>query len=292
MQFRCEDLAQAGIVLIPHNASDFRALLTDITSHIESPPPGSPPAFPNERIELPDPDDPASAILWNQSGKPLCGWTRIWKPGGITVSTTGFPSLLLPFGLREDRRAFETYWHTILPNSKRWLSRRSVLGSNADVRPPSPEEVWVGGVVRFGGGAGGFRGDPDAVSLTIDAAFFATGECVGPDTRGLWNQIVPKAELCQQAALSVRRGVRAGTESARILSDVEKITGTALNGPPPPPPPPSMGRQDSHEWHENARQELARRIADMRRRLGDEKTVSTLDRWADATVPQFRRIAS
>jgi len=289
MQLRCEDLPQAGIILIPHGSPEFPALLADITRCIESPPPGGPPPFPNLRTELPDPDDPASAILWNQSGKPICASTRIWKPGGTTVSTAGVPSLLLPFGLRDDRRAFETYWRTILPNSKRWLNRGRFLGSNADVRPPAGDEIWVGGVMGTGGGVGGFRGNPGAIALAIDAVFFATGECAGPDTWQLWEQTVLPARMYQQAAAGARKALQSGLDTAGILAAVEQITGKAVDGLPRPPVP-FAGRFDAHDWHERARQEIARRVADMRRRSGDEKTVATLNDWADAQLPEFRRI--
>jgi hypothetical protein len=109
--------------LIPSNSRAFQPLCSDIRRHIEAPPAGSPPPFPGETPDLPGRDDPASAILWNQSGKPIYAFTLIWKYGwkneefgDRTRSSThihgaGYPpSLLLPFGLREDRRAFETCW--------------------------------------------------------------------------------------------------------------------------------------------------------------------------------------
>jgi hypothetical protein len=291
MQFRCEDLPQAGIVLIPHDSPDFAPLLADITRHIESPPPGGPPPFPSPKLERPDPAEPASAILWNRSDKPLCAHTLVWKPGGIFLNGTGvFPSLLLPFGLPEERRAFEAYWRTILPQSKRWVSRDSTLGSNADVRPPAPEEIWKSGIMGWGG-AGGTRPrqEPDTVTLTIDAAMFATGECAGPDTRQLWDQVVPAAEVTQQVASIARGGLQAGLSPARILADVEQVTGKSRVSAMPPPPPPfrSVG---PHAFREYARQKLADRIARMRKTGGDETTVATLSAWADAVVPKFRRI--
>jgi hypothetical protein len=204
MQLRCEGLRDAGIVLIPHDSPNFARLLSDITRHIKSPPPGGPPPLPNGKLELPDPGDPASAILWNGSGKPLCAWTVIWKPGGSSVFTANFGSLLLPFGHKPERRAFETYWRTIMPNSKRWLRAGAVLGTNADIRPPAGDEIWKGGVVR-GGGAGVRRTpDTDTVTLTIDAAFFATGECAGPDTLQLWERVVFPAEVAQLVAAAAR----------------------------------------------------------------------------------------
>jgi hypothetical protein len=88
MKFHCEDLARAGIVLIPSDSRAFQPLCSDIRRHIEAPPPGSPPPFPGETPDLPDADEPASAILWNQSEKPLCAFTLIWSFGDRTRSST------------------------------------------------------------------------------------------------------------------------------------------------------------------------------------------------------------
>lgn len=107
----------------------------------------------------------------------------------------------------------------------------------------------------------------DSVTLTIDAAFSATGECAGPDTRQLWDQIVATAEMHPQVAAIARAGVASGFSADRILAGVEEITGVAADTPPPPPPPPS--HRDRHDHTGWVRWELARRIAEMRRRFGD-----------------------
>ena len=97
MQFRCEDLRDAGVVLVSHDSSDFATLVAEITHHLESPPPGGPPPRPGARVELPDPDDEASAILWNRSGKPICAYTLVWEPGETYILGVGsMSSLLLP----------------------------------------------------------------------------------------------------------------------------------------------------------------------------------------------------
>ncbi len=289
MKFHCNDLAQAGVVLIPHDSRAFQPLCADIRKHLEAPPPGSPPPFPDETPDLPDEDDPASAILWNQSGKPISAFTLIWTPGATDISGVGhYPSLLLPFGLREERRAFQTYWQTILPNSKRYIDRGGVLGANADVRPPAPDERWSGGVMRWGGRERHQEDRADAVTLTLDAVFFSTGECAGPDTRQLWEHVIAAAEVHREVAATARHGVEAAVGVEQTLADVERITGKADHLPPPPGPPgwasePGLFRE--HErWH------LAKRISHMRTHFGDDKTVSMLSDWADAAVPHYRRL--
>jgi hypothetical protein len=307
MKFHCEDLPEAGVVLIPRDYSAFQPLCSDIRRHLEAPPPGSPPPFAGETPELPDEDDPASAILWNQSGKPICAFTLIWKydwkdrkyvwkdgrrvhrPTGSTdaLGVGHYPSLLLPFGLSEDRRAFMTYWQTILPDSKRYVYSGGVLGANADVRPPAPDERWSGGVMRWGGPGPHEEDQADAVTLTLDAVFFSTGECVGPDSKQLWERIIAAAELHEEVAAAARSGVEAEVNAEQILAEVERITGDA--GHPPPPPPAPGGPADPAQFREYERRSLAHRIAHMRTQFGNDKTVSILRDWADAAVPHYRK---
>jgi len=279
MNFHCEDLPQAGVVLIPRDSHAFQPFCSDIKSCLEAPPTGSPPPFSGETPELPDEDDPASAILWNQSGKPICAFTLIWKydwkdgkyrwkdgrrvhrkTGSTNIFGVGHsPSLLLPFGLREDRRAFEAYWRTILPYSKRYVDSSRVLGANADVRPPAPDEQWNGGVMRWGGPGPHEEDRADTVTLTLDAVFFSTGECVGPDTKQLWDRVIVAAELHQEVAAAARSGVEAAFDVERILAEVEQITGDASH--PPPPPPPPGGPANSAQFREYERRSLAQRIS-------------------------------
>ncbi len=303
MKFHCEDLAQAGVVLIPHDSQAFQPLCADIRRHLEAPPPGSPPPFPGETPDLPDEDNPASAILWNHSGKPICAFTLIWKYSSTdersgdrrTTSSSHVngvghtPSLLLPFGLTEDRRAFAMYWQTILPHSKRYLDSDRVLGTNADVRPPGPDEQWKGGVIRWGGGRQ-HNDHADTITLTLDAVFFSTGECAGPDTRQLWDRVIAAAELYQEVAAVVRRGVDAASDGEQILAAVERITGDPGRPLPPPGPPPSDGPAKPGAFREYERWYLAKRIAHMRTQFGNNKTVSMLRDWADTAVPQYRRV--
>jgi hypothetical protein len=289
VKFQCDDLAQAGVVLVPHDSRAFQPLCADIRKHLEAPPPGSPPPFAGETPDLPDEDDPASAILWNHSGKPICAYTLVWTPGGTDILGVGhYPSLLLPFGLREDRRAFQTYWQTILPNSKRYVDSDRVLGTNADVRPPSPDEQWKGGVMRWGSPGPDQEYRDGTVTLTLDAVFFSTGECAGPDTRQLWDRTIAAAEVHQEVAATARHGVESAFDVEQILADIEQITGNADRPALPPGPPgcavePGLFRE--HErWH------LAKRISHMRTHFGDDKTVAMLSDWANTAVPQYRRV--
>jgi hypothetical protein len=300
MQFRCEDLRDAGVVLVPVGSPEFSPLLADIKRHLESPPAGSRPPLPGRRDEsVPAEIDPTAAILWNQSGKPISAWTLIWKYEEISghqysnsfihgVGTV--PSLLLPFGLNEDRRPFITYWQIILPGSKRYVSPDAIAGTNADVRPPAPEERWSGGIGGGGGGArgSGSRAELRSATLVLDAAFFADGECAGPDERQLWDQVVGTAELYRKIAATAREGLAKAISASDILVEIERITGPA--GGPPPYQPATRGGPHREAFRGRAERSLARMIGMRRTHQGDDKTVAGLADWANTVLSAYRRI--
>lgn len=137
------------------------------------------------------------------------------------------------------------------------------------------------------GGRGQRQDRADKVSLTLDAVFFSTGECAGPDTRQLWDRVIAAAELHREVAATARYGVEGAFDVEQILADVEWITGKASH-PPPPPGSPGWAAEPGL-FRERERWSLASRISHMRTRFGDHKTVSILSDWADAAVPQYRR---
>ena len=191
------------------------------------------------------------------------------------------PSLLLPFGLEEERRAFITYSQSILPGSKRFVTEHDFAGTNADVRPPGPGEMWKGGGFGSGGGGGGFVQRYPIVStvLHLDAVFFADGEFVGADAAHLWDEVVVRSEVCRDLARVVRtRGVEA----------IRELAASAYPHRPPPPPPPPLYRQTedvrAHEMHH-----LARRIKWMCAGHGEEKAAALIAEWADTPLPDYRR---
>jgi hypothetical protein len=245
-----------------------------------------------------DRQDPASAILWNRSGNFICAWTTIWKYQDVAGCTFGSscvlgvgarPSLLLPFGLTEERRRFFEYWQRIMPGSKRYLAGGSVMGTNADVRSPEPPEYWKGGVFGFSNGPPREHDEPiQAVALTLDAVFFSNGECAGPDKKQLFEHVVCDSEIHQQVGATARERFASGVDARGILDAVEAITGPADRVPPPPPDPD--GNADLESFRERARWHIARWIAMTRPQRGDREIASALVDWADAVVPQYRRI--
>ena len=300
MGFWCRDLDDAGVTLIPSDSRLFLPLLSDVKQHLESRPYGSPPPLQHANNPSPpmDPAEPASAILWNRSGKFICAWTLIWKywdvagrefENSYVLGVGSRPSLLLPFGLAEERRKFFEYWHTIMPGSKRYLCGERMMGTNADVRPPDPSEYWKGGVFGFTNGRSRYLDEPlRSAMLTLDAVFFSNGECAGPDTKQLWEHIVSDAGVHQEVGMVAKEKLASGADASSVLAAVEEITGGANSAPPPPPPPD--GTADPEHFRQRARWHIGRWISMTRPQRSDEETVSALASWADAVVPNYRRI--
>lgn len=295
MEFRCRDLPEAGILLVPPSSPDYQELLADIEYRLNHPVEGSMP-----RIDSPSLDElslAASAILLNRSGKSVVAWSLIWDCedfNGHTYPTTyvcgvgGYPSLLLPFGLSDQHRKLFEYWHVILPGSKRRIVGGSMIGDNTDVRLPTRDEMWKGGGFGFSGSRSQLFADRlKSVTFSLDGIFFTDGEFVGPNRGQLWEHIFHAAEAYQQIIRTVKHAVDDHSESHIVFQEIESLTGPLPDVPPPPPPPntkvgPEVFRQD-------ALYSIARRLSHMKQLLGDEKTVQTILSWADAQVPQFHR---
>ena len=296
MELRCEDLPQFGLVLVPPSAPEYDGLLADIQRRLDQPVAGSPPPLPRRRPQILAEDWPLSAILLNRSPWPIASIQQVWtfeevsgrtyssSIGGVTGS-----SILLPFGLTESMLKLYGYWHVILPGSKRYFnSAGEQVGDNSDVRPPSPDETWKGGVVSVRGGSMRQQAPMKSVTFTLDGVFFADGGFAGPNRRGLWEQVVSRAEGSLRAAEAVRRGHDDGLTPQQIFSEIEKVLGPPGTRPPFPPPPHSGWMLDDYRRFEN--ESIAFQIARNREAIGDERTLHTLLDWALAPLPRFHRL--
>lgn len=259
MEFRCRDLREAGVILVP---------------------------------QIP----PIGATMINQSDKPIVAWSLQYRTedesgraGGanITMSGNSIPSLLFPFGLTPELRKQLIYQNAILPGSMRYIKDGELIGDNTDVRPPQSDEVWKGGSFGFGGGNRVNRDfdEMKSVTLTLDGIFFADGEFAGPDQLQLFDLVVHGVEVYRDVANTTVQLVQSGQDADTILSAVEKLTGPSRVATPPPP-----GSQSPPEvFREQARAFIAWTISCTRKQLGDAKAVSMLAGWADADLPQYRR---
>jgi hypothetical protein len=245
MEFYCEDLPLHGVVLIPPSPPDYDSLLADIQRRIDHPVAGSPPIPESMQARISAEDRETSAILLNHSQNGIAAIQQVWTfqetTGRTYTSSIGSgsnPSVLLPFGVLEKFLKIYGYWHVILPGSKLYLNANGEqVGDNTDVRPPAPDELWTGGFA--GGRAGGSRrrGPFAKITLTLDGVFFSYGGFAGPNRKGLWEQVVSRAEAHLQVSNTARQNHDKGVAADRILAQIETITGPASDRLLIPPPP-------------------------------------------------------
>jgi hypothetical protein len=296
VEFHCEDFPQYGVALIPPSSPEYDALCADIRRRLDHPVEGSPPLPESMRGRISEEDREFSAILLNRGQHGIAAIQQIWSfeevSGATYTSSIGGganPSVLLPFGIPAKSLKLYAYWHVILPGSKRYLNvNGEQLGDNSDVRPPGPDEVWTGGVAGSYGGGNSSRGAMKKITLTLDGVFFTDGGFVGPNQKGLWEQVVYSAEAHRQLAKIARQGRDNGIAPERILAEVEGVTGPAADRPPIPRPPRGAGSPDP--YREQAMQMLAWQIGMARKHQGDERAVYMLMDWSDARLPDFRKL--
>jgi hypothetical protein len=287
MEYRCEDLAPYGVVLLPPSSPDYAGLLADIQKRLANPIPGSPPIMP----DLEDPGAP-TMILCNHSRTAIAELSWIWKfeleTGRTTRSssiiTAGGPSVLAPFGLGEIERKLYGYWHVILPGSKRGIRGSSLFGDNTDVRLPEADELWKGGSL-LSGSRSRLRGPLKSVTLTLDGVFFVDGGFAGPDTFHSFDRITADVDAHVQVARIARDGHNKGLTPRAIFAKIEGVTGPD-RGPAPPPPPGGGG-----DFRQDSLRTLASQIGLMRQEgIDDERVIYSLMSWTETPLPNFRRL--
>jgi hypothetical protein len=296
MEFRCEDLPQHGVVLIPPTSPEYDPLLADIQRRMDQPVAGSPPPLPEPvRPRISPENRDTSAILLNRSPKPIALIQQVWtfedaagRPSGSRSIGSGWnPSVLLPFGLPEKTLALYGYWHVILPGSKRYLTASGTqAGDNSDVRPPVGDEVWSGGITG-GGSRGGGRSTPvDKVTLTLDGVFFADGGFAGQNRKFLWEQVVHTAAAHTQVAAIARQGHYDGVPAGKILARIADLTGPVSERPSLPSP-----RETNPDVYlGNALGRIAWQLDSIRKHSGDDATVIMLLSWNDTRLPHFHKL--
>jgi hypothetical protein len=296
MEFRCEDLPQHGVVLIPPTSPEYDPLLADIQRRLDHPVAGSPPPFPESwRPRISKENRAKSAILVNRSPRAIALIQQVWtfedasgrKAGSSSIGSGWNPSVLLPFGLPEKNLKLYGYWHVILPGSKRYLNARGEqAGDNSDVRPPVGDEVWSGGIAGGRGGGGDRAMQIDKVTMTLDGVFFADGGFAGPNRNGLWEQVVHTAAAHTQVAAIARQGHDDGVPAGKILAQIADLTG-------PPPERPSMMRphETNPDGHRGAALgRIAWQLDSIRKHQGDDATVIMLLSWNDTKLPHFHKL--
>lgn len=276
MALVCEDLARYGVVLIQPSTAEYFDLLPDIERSVQNRPKGAPPVDPDAISRISEHEPNGSAILVNRADVAIAALAYVWsfpgRGGGVlphnrTPGTNS--SILLPFGVDDRARKFDSYWHTIFPGSKRLLMRDgSQYGDNTDVRPPAADELWHGGFFRSSSGSSNH--DLEPLKLTLDGVFFVDGGFAGPNRLGSWEQTVFAAETYLDCAALAR-------------------------DPPtmPSPPPPTVsesGLPDPEPIRQYQRQDVGWRILSMREYQSDESLMTRIAACADSPVPKFHKL--
>jgi hypothetical protein len=304
MEFRCEDLAQFGVVLIPPSSPEYGPMVEDIRRR-EQKPQGFPdiPEEIRKRLigGISDEGKEWSAVLVNRSNKSIAYLRAEWNfeetNGRSYRHSHGMGSgrqLLTPFGMKDEQYKILSYWNTILPGSKRYLGNGQMAGNNTDVRPARSDEVWKGGIVGGGGGSGSRSSDSRSikkVTLALDGVFFLSGEFAGPSQSKMWEEVVYDAEERLRVARIARSAHDRGVRAAQILEEIEKVTG----------PAPRLGdgsramqirnaRENPEAYRQFALEQIAQTITSLRTHQGEEATIYSLLQWAEAKVPQFPKL--
>lgn len=265
MTFRCEDLPDFGLVLVPPSSPEYEPLFADIQRRVD---------HPLEKRET-------SAILVNQSEKSIAAIDAIWRYEDIAGRTfnggrvTTGDRLLLPFSVPSAHLKIMAYRMAILPGSRRYPGEKGMAGDNTDVREPEPDEVWKGGCISgLGGGGCAFALPIKSVTLILDGVFFLDGEFAGPNGSRLWEKVTKEAKSFTDVATIARAGRDRGIATAEILREIKELTG------PTPKLPPILGKP---------MQERAYQIKLNRRSMGDDGTVDWVASRANTPLPDYRR---
>jgi len=299
MALVCEDLPRYGVVLIPPSTEKYFELLADIERRLQIRPKGSLPVENDTISRISEHDTGGSAILLNRAQVAIASVAYIWSfrhrngriiPHQFTPGTNA--SVLLPFGLNDQVRKFDAFWNTIFPGSKRLMTADGHwYGDNTDVRAPAEDELWHGGFFSMSGGS---RNDLDEpVKLTLDGVFFVDGGFAGPNRLGAWEHTVFAAEAHLVCAVLAREARQKTTSSDAFFVQVQQLTDQTDEPRLPPPPPPrslESSPPDLESIRKYEQQIVGWKVIEMRKRLGDNAAIASIDAWGDAPGPKLHRL--
>ena len=217
------DLAEFGLPFVTPDDPAFSALVSEIESRPEpfGPPTGD--------------SDPA-AVLLNQSGKAIVGFSYVWRyttAEGVTRESrcANLGSSVQLEVLTGRTKVAQDLYSFILPGSKRLITEQGIFGNNQDVLPPD-EGRRYGGRMSYSG----FRDrmdDPSAATeLCLDFVIFEDGLCAGPDESGLFESVTESLELQCNVAQDVVAALLNGASAGQVF---EILRPFARRTPPPAP---------------------------------------------------------
>lgn len=214
-------LPEYGLPIIAPGDEKYEQLVNDILSR--------PQPFPSWSAE----DRSDAAVLVNQSGKAIIGATYVWQytmPDGRTTRHIGSNlGSSMQFDVLTGRAAVgEDLCTFILPQSKRLITKRGMIGSNLDVLPHLASRL--GG---FSGSGSGGRAVGDAYAkadLTLDMVILEDGLCVGPDELNTVGEL--QSALREQAALAsiAVEKLRTGATPGQILDLIRPMAQRQRSG--------------------------------------------------------------
>lgn len=155
---------------------------------------------------------------------------------------------------------------TLINNSDRAITALSVLWRYEDVKG----RAWTGGHTSRPGILPGsqlvcsqnYRSKTalESITLSIDGAFFADGEFVGPGLYGLWETVTSESGIRSQAAHAAKNARSRGVPAADILEEIGRMTGPSTSHPAPPPHPGPMTPRKLAQIIRRAQHAVAREI--------------------------------
>jgi hypothetical protein len=284
-QTKLEDFPQAGLVLIGPSSSDYNSLVSQIKARSSPTPPQS---------DFETPEDPNRSVVFiNKSEKPVALLQVLWHfafaDGREAVGAcawAGSELLLLPFDVTPQNKSAMKYSSAILPGSKRYITNAgNVIGDNTDVRPPSDDEIAKGGGIS---GSGGGYLDPKPftrLTISIEGAFFDSGEFAGTNRTKLFEQIVAEANA---RAKIIEMARQKGKSASAILDEIQSSARELKTRPRPLLiPDPNM---PISVYEQRAFFDLATNIENTRAFKGDSQTLGLILNWASSELPAFRKL--
>jgi len=169
VNFHCEDLQSAGLVLFPPLSPDYQPLLKDIQDRIDHPSPGGGDTGTDPQLHRRENLSRKTRHL----GDPAQPEREIHRCPGAGMA------------IRRRRRA----------------KLRASLDEHVRQSTAPAVEVW-----QRGAGSGGADRIPwtgvNSITLILDGVFFSDGEFVGPNQFGLWERITSEANARMDVAKS------------------------------------------------------------------------------------------
>ena len=143
----------------------------------------------------------------------------------------------------------------------------------------------------MGSGSGHDLDEP--VKVMLDGVFFVDGGFAGPNRLGAWEHTVFAAEAHLVCAVLAREARQKTTSSDALFVQVQQLTDQTDEPRLPPPPPPrslESSPPDLESIRKYEQQIVGWKVIEMRKRLGDNAAIASIDAWGNAPGPKLHRL--